>query len=1346
MASRKEVFGVDVNGDITGLKNAMSDAVRVFNSTERALKNINKALEIDPTNDKLIEKQRALYEKAIRDNAAAVAKLKKIRNDIVTDPHFKSGMTDMLEKFTSVDLKIKEVEQSGRRLKTELSNLNSSVESKFVDKFNKLREAVDKSKESIKSIKGSLDDVNRQIELDPTSIDLYTKKHEILKQGIYKTLGALGNFAKKKRDLENDPGFLAGYTEYTEEWVKLEREIAETKETLKEFQEARSITPQQEMALNQFNKKFEDLKNNLDKSKKTLDTYDRSLKNIQKHIDFDPNNIDNYTDKQVELRNALKFTEDALADLKKRKEDIEKDPTFLANADKYKDEISQVDEQINVLTDSIIEYKKELARSPEQQMFMKEMELMGDAMSHVAESTREFSRACSAMLSTSFKSATSYESSIAGIKRVVSDLSDQTVKDLKSIAVETGNAFSDVADYATFAGALGLAEDEIATFSKAMIDLNAATGGAFSGEEGAKSIAVFLKQLGLSVDQAENFGSAVAYIGDKYADIGDETVRVATSLVGLTSTAKVSQYDLIGLAGIMADLGLSSESASSAITRSFIAVENAIAGTTEKDAAKLDTFAQTAGYSAKEFVQAWGDKPLDTFLRFVDGLKSSTFNEITDAVNTNSKAVQEYADTLGWSADFFKEKWGEDKTEVFDLYLKKLEEMGDEGESASAILKEVGLSGVRSAQTLLRLAGFGDRVRVAVDEATMAWNENTTLQEKSNIIYETTERKMQALEESARQFASSLMDGFIPVVKDTIDDLNNFLQVMSEMPPAAKFMTTSFLAVGASIYPVSRALTVLGRDFTHAQEGARLLSKFLGTRLGVAGVAGLATVAIVGGTVALANFLNKADTTSKRLAKLRDSAKETSDRFQELKTDVSNDVLNYDYQLRFYDKSVEKIGELISKIGDEKLSNDELKESRKELASELQNLNNELGTGYSYDATKNAILDENGEVVNLIDSYENLLLAKRKAFYVEANQEAYNQALIDQQQAYKNIAEAKWEYAKATEGADKALVGFAEMYARNPLDKDILTVYGQLSDKQKAFVVNTADAYLKSVGIVEASKKQVEDSKELIHNVDMIANSEGATLEKYLDIVKNGFNIDPSIQDLTEMKTELEKINFLLNNPEGLSNQNILDLESRKTLIEEQISQTQGAIDKAKELGDAQREKYKELYELNDEESRNYKNMYEGDGGIISTTNLSWDQIVQKVGESSTTIASDYKEKVMAAIAEVTAFASTNDIKQKIVVDYEGVRSGISSSQGSYYSGSFLPFSSGFGDLYRSTLDSIRNTINSSAFQSGGFSTGSIVFTNNFNITNGNSVTREVIEGWADIMTERINDNLGKMV
>lgn len=130
-------------------------------------------------------------------------------------------------------------------------------------------------------------------------------------------------------------------------------------------------------------------------------------------------------------------------------------------------------------------------------------------------------------------------------------MSDETVDKLKQIAIETGSPFETISEYATFAGALGLAENEVAGFTKTMIDLNTATGGAFSGEEGAKGLVVFLNNLGIGIDQAENFGSAISVIGDAMADVGDETLQMAISLAGLSTISKVDENDLIGLAGVM---------------------------------------------------------------------------------------------------------------------------------------------------------------------------------------------------------------------------------------------------------------------------------------------------------------------------------------------------------------------------------------------------------------------------------------------------------------------------------------------------------------------------------------------------------------------------------------------------------------------------------------------------------------------------------------------------------------------------------------------------------------------------------------------------------------------------
>ena len=49
-------------------------------------------------------------------------------------------------------------------------------------------------------------------------------------------------------------------------------------------------------------------------------------------------------------------------------------------------------------------------------------------------------------------------------------------------------------------------------------------------------------------------------------------------------------------------------------------------------------------------------------------------------------------------------------------------------------------------------------------------------------------------------------------------------------------------------------------------------------------------------------------------------------------------------------------------------------------------------------------------------------------------------------------------------------------------------------------------------------------------------------------------------------------------------------------------------------------------------------------------------------------------------------------------------------------------------------------------FQSGGMMSGGITLNNTFTINNGNDIDESVVLQWADVMTDRINENLGRMV
>lgn len=1299
MPYRKEVFGVDVNGDITGLKSAMNEAVKVFNSTERALKNIEKALKLDPTNIDLITAKQELSNKAIVECEKALKKLQKERRAIVNDENFKKGITDESERYTELVRKIAETKDRLKELKETYYSVNQQI-----DKMNK---QVSKSTEAFDEVNRSLKNVEEQLKFDPYNMDLLAQKSDLL--------------TEKMRICEY-----------------------------------------------------------------AVRNYNNSLKEIDPH--------------SVEIRKTqVEFT--ALA----------KAANDFAQAGK------EAEQELNNM---------------KFQRFADDLSGVSKGMLTISENTRWLSRAFQSMGSTAFTASKTYESSIADIKRVVSDLSDNTISKLKQIAIDTGTAFSDVSAYATFAGALGLAETEVAGFTKTMLDLNTATGGAFGGEEGAKSVVVFLNALGLAVDEAENFGSAIAVVGDKYADIGDETLKIATALSGISTIAKVDQYDLIGLAGVMANLGLSGEAATSGITRAFVQVEKAIAGSADG----LEDFASACNMTVKEFTQAWNERPLETFMQFVDSLKGDIFVDINNAIDTSSEKVQKYADLLDMSAETFKGEWAKNAENVFDMIADKMADMDEEGSNAISTLTGVKLTSIRTVQTLLRLAGQGNEVASAVQLANSAWNENTALQNKANGIYDTTERKLEGLFESLKQFGAEIVDVALPTIKKGIDFLTDLLATIKDLDPNMKRLILIFGTFAAGVSPVTKGigkflekLINVGTAVSRAGGLINVLTSALMNPVGLF----FALTTVMG---ALGAFYLLAQDGETELGKLRKNIDESRDSLKELDTEIANNLVAYDLQLHMYDNQVEAIEKLMAKINDERTTEEEAKQVKEELTKKVEELNSALGAGWDYDAVKNLITNENGDVVDLTKAYDNLLTAKRKAYYLEQYEEAYNKALSTQKEALDAIADAKWEYAKATKNYTDEQMAFAQYLAENPADVAALNFLNTLDEADQKAILSARNLIAEQKNTIDSARETVQESQKIIDNYETLAQAEGATLEAYLDRINNGWNIDPAKNDLDAMYEELEKINYLLSNPDGISMETLLQMEEAQQNLYNEIKLTEEAKGKviemhgeyaslyeeemAKEkekhgqilldaaMQNAQRvanhesemareseiqefrmsnqqsligkqqeqhslaidamteeqlveqdkgklrednhkraidymaDESKRFNELSDEEKKKYIAITQTDEDSIENTSKATFKDIQDMWSGNVNeMADTYKSDVKSAHDELKNYIESNPIVQTIIISTVGGGSPSSATGGG--SGGYGYSSGGFNEMIMGAMSNISRTM--SNFRSDGYRSGGIVLNANFNV-NSNNIGRAEVRSWAGWIVDDLNEALGNQI
>lgn len=1205
----------------------------------------------------------------------------------------------------------------------------------------------------------TIKNIDTAIQSDPNDINLLKTKQQLYTREIKETIEAI----KDLKDIQDDLVVKAGGKQNVGlEFSKLEKEIRSYKSHLKDLEKQQKAV-NLEISNFTFNQKMNKLASDLDKVRNSSEKIKQSLSNIGEQLKFDPYDVDLYAQKQDILSQKLKNVNDELEVLQRKKKLLSND----LFRKKTEDEIQIVEEneiairRLNKQKEHL-EYVIRNKLSPSMQAFATRTQALSEYLGNVSFKTHRLSTFFSGLMADSFSAAMHYETNVAEIEKVTGKLSDTVVNDLKDMAVETGNSFEEIAEYATISGALGLAEDEIVSFTRAMVDLNAVSGGAFSGEYGAKGIAVFLKQLGLTNDYAENFASAIAMLGDKYADIGDETVNLATKLTGLNSIIKTDQFELLGLSAVMADLGLSGDTSANAINRAFLQIEKVLAGGVKDADVKLNAMATTANMTSSQFAKAWESNAMDTFLRFVDGLSSSVFNEINDSVVKSTGNIEKYASALGMTVDEFKQIWSQDSRKTFELLVENLESIGDEGISASKVLSQMGIASVNTAQTLLRLAGSGNEVRSAISLATKAWNENTAIQEKTGILYNTTQSKLKSFNESLNQLKASMVEGVLPSLKMGVDFFTRLIQTFSKMSPVAKNLSFAFLSIGASISPVTRGLSVLARDMFKVDketgEFIKTAGKFTLSWKGMTSVIALSAAAILGFAGALETAYKNTER-YKMFEDINNNYSNSVQQLEEMNKSLRENAFAYELQSAGIKKQMTNIEELNSKLVQGNLTEEESKKTKEDLIKKIDELNTSMGGSFYYwDETSQKIRDENGEIVGengLIKSYDKLELARKKAFIMDSLENQYIDALQIEKQAVEAIAKIDSDYEgqmiKYFKDMDADFVNNAQLYAQalfeaNESGKKIPEWLSKwvngLDEEQLSNVQAISSLYLQNNKMIEDQINLLNDATKIKEDYLKIQSAEGDELANLVDMYSS-FGTTDMNEALEQAQKQIDDINETLERRAIMEESTVQSLEESKAKYEEQLATMKEIYDtraKGEEslTKDASSNAEKQVSEI----ASKYEQLYDPQNGrlfVDFTTLTTAEETAQKtMADNSAQYLTDaYK---IAADNIVQDF-SQRTLKMNGVVNLKD-SSGRDVRQYNY------PFeTSGYGDTMLDSLSRSFRSSMSKGFASGGMmSSNSIVVNNSFTINGSEGLTEAALMGYADIITDRVNENLGRMI
>lgn len=335
------------------------------------------------------------------------------------------------------------------------------------------------------------------------------------------------------------------------------------------------------------------------------------------------------------------------------------------------------------------------------------------------------------------KASIDYESAFAGVKKTVDEQVDANGKviisyddlsnGIRAMAKEIPASASEIAAVVEVAGQLGIKTKDVLSFSKTMVDLGESTN--LSATDAATAIAKIANITGMTSDEYRRFGSSVTALGNNFATTESDIVEMDNRLASAGTLAGLTNQEILGLATSMSSVGIEAEAGGTAMTQTLTAIEQAAVSGGEQ----LDKFASIAGMSSEQFATTWKNKPIEAIQAFIKGLG----------------------------------------------------ELDSKGESATLVLDEMGLSGVRQSNMLKSLALASDTMTSAVDTSNKAWSENTALTKEANTRYETTESKLKMLKNEVTDVAIEFGGPLVDALRDGVQASKPVIEFLGDM--AKKF-------------------------------------------------------------------------------------------------------------------------------------------------------------------------------------------------------------------------------------------------------------------------------------------------------------------------------------------------------------------------------------------------------------------------------------------------------------------------------------------------------------------------------------------------------------------------------
>lgn len=705
---------------------------------------------------------------------------------------------------------------------------------------------------------------------------------------------------------------------------------------------------------------------------------------------------------------------------------------------------------------------------------------VGESIDTITKPIQYASTALAAGGVASAKFAIDFEDSFAGVKKTVDATPEQLSKikqgiiDLSTTGIDGRGAIpqttTELNELAAAGGQLGISQENIIDFTEVMAQMGSATN--LVGEEGAATLARFQNVMGVGQNEIRNIGSAIVDLGNHSATTESEIAEMALRMGKYGSSVRMSAADVLGYSAALSSLGIEAQMGGSAIGRTWLSIEKAVANGGEG----LKAFAKYSGKSAEEF----------------------------------------------------KEQWNTDSSGAFNGLLKGLQS----AENLTVALDDLGINNTQDIQAMMALVNGYDLVTESVNRSNTAYQENTALQEEFNAKNETTASKLANTKNNIIEAARSIGETMLPSIKDASTTVADFAKGLSQMSDEQKRAVVNtgatVIAIGAiskvsagAIKGVGGIVEAVG-NIKKAFSAGGALAKFAPTLASVAtaagpaalAVAGIATAAIVG-KVAYDKWYQSQYRWSEGLSKGNEKVKESLEKYKSL-NDIQGQVKSLKMVIESPDSSQEQVDNAKSKL-------EEIKEMLSQeynlvINSDNSNLDDavEQVTKLSKNELQSNINNQRAELSELVNNNANYIQTRREA------QENYNKELELQTKYSEAQSKVSDITAKIANNEITAAEGYAkakEIY-KNTIGSDYENAITDESDKNaESVLASITGSYKVATGILEDYKKQLDDldgsHQELHDTAEELSNME-LELLKMSVANKDNESVEKSLSDMKE--------------------------------------------------------------------------------------------------------------------------------------------------------------------------------------------------------------------------------------